>query len=89
MTDRAERLTLFRQSRAIPPTSVIFLLSQQPTSPQNIVLIDFYLNWLTGHNRQLMPRSGQIMAQLQAGRISPPTAAPGSAARMPKNFQRQ
>ena len=80
---------LFRKNCPTPPTGVIFLLSQQRTSPQNIVLIDFYLNWLTGHNRQYMPTFGQIMGQLQAARISPSTAARGSAAKMPKNFERQ
>ena len=35
--DRAERLTLFRESRSTLLTSVNFLLSQQPTSPQNSV----------------------------------------------------
>ena len=36
-TARAGRLTQFRGSRPTPPTSVIFLFSQQSTSPQNIV----------------------------------------------------
>ena len=88
-TARSRRLTQFRGSCQTPPTSVIFPLSQQLTSPQTIVLIDFYSNWLTGQNRRYKPTFGQTMARLPAAKISPPTAARGSAARMPKKFVRQ
>ena len=83
---RAGRLTQFRGSRPSSSTSVIFLFSQQSTNPQNIVLIDFYSNWLNGHDRRYMLKFGQTMARLPAAKITHPTATRGSAARMPKNF---
>ena len=86
--DRSEQLTLFRESRPTPPTTVIFPLSQRPTSFQNTVSINFCSDWSARNNRHYTPTFDRTKTRLLAAKTSLPTVARGSAAGRPRNFVR-
>ena len=73
MTDRAEQLTLFRESRPTPPTYVVFLSSPQRPKFRSRYGADIYYSLSAWHIQQYTPTSAQRAAQLQAGGTSPPT----------------
>ena len=63
-TDRAERLTLIRESRPTAPTSAGFPLFQRPTTPQRSASTKFCLGSPSGHIQLCMQAIDQKEVQL-------------------------
>ena len=68
-TERAERLTLIRESRPTSPTSAGFPLFQMPTTPQRSASTNFCLGSSSGHIQLCMQTIDQKEVQLPVSKI--------------------
>ena len=68
-TNRAGRLTRFRESCPTPPTCAAFPTSQPPPKFRKCSEDDTYYSSSTEHTRQYMPVNTQKLARLQASGI--------------------